>query len=1399
MGSGWDSTQLEASFKNAGYDMSAGGFEQSMYDHFDRYGKFEGVNPSEYFDSAAYIYAKAVDFYAEANNVLPAAVVVTEQMLKSMYNAIGAAGMSPWDHYATYGAGEGLNPSTNFDSAAYITNKTAQVNAAEQDGRSDWTEAEVLKAILDNNLTPLTHYFEYGQYEEGVTFKPGPFTGGTGTTQNLTQFRDSLYGTNGDDQFNAIVAGDLNDGDYIDGAGGFDTVYATMGKANAASEPTMINVEKLVLHAQSTTEDGGSNAVAGNVHFDAGKILGKVDSDFYSKAYGSSQGLQYLYNDDSRATLIVEDVRSYSTDMHIGWLEADPTAYDNNGNPTLNYEVYFHSQYLMPQGASSTGILNIELMDVKNSQEDKIHSLEQNVYDTMIFTINGTEYRLTAAEGFRGQGATIQTLLEAMETALSANPALDALIDLSLQQETYTGRGGSTSLGFYEYNNGHRIVVTANTKDIQFNGWVSSSNQPTDPEGVIAWAFNKGGSEVCPLIQTNIHLDNVGTVQWTDLYANCLPDEEIFGSASGDMIVGAYDNRAGIERFDVVVDQGSWLSSLASTNNTLRMVTVKAGDVNQDGHIGNIEKYANNDKTGELFIGKSLEANSQETAHWTVKPALLSTDGLTDVKIFSAVVDNVTYDGNLNIGAKFTNEGYQKYLHDHDNDLLVPGGLGTQYTGAAPGGGFDYTLGSANDILNMQLHGGMVADNDFVMNIKAGDGNDLVNISWNNQNAAGDDIAMTFQQVIDSAKLRNVTIEAGDGDDTVWTWGSLKPTDATTGDKATAGAVTVNGGEGNDAIYVGQFQDGSVITGTVLEHNAVWAFNVDPDHRMIDYTPAGAQAHDNNFLAVNDATTLAGSAAAHSGFGVYVTVNFMGFTSEVRLDGYTVATNGSLANLKTVDINNAIIKAIESDPTLSKLLIAKDGAGYGLIVESMIDGAMSTTDLGISFRTWNGIDGTGSVSANLRDVDGDYATQMASHDGVAQVPFDPATPLTSTNTAAVGDAFTATFGAVLLASLDTVGEEVVFTVDNVEYKATIAAGGGTADNAALDALLAAAVATDGTLLTDVWALGAAAGTGAVVFTRADVSQNVNGTFTTPPVITAKDAADPLVNVGTGTVVDGTTDSFSANISTLTVTPAGEWFGIEIEGVSYYAQQAANGSTQLTIAQLLAAARVNGNGALLTDDWALTGPDTAKVFTRVDPLDNDTAGGWTPGAQTDNSADLLGAPAQNNGVDATGTDEGTYSVNRVDGGLGDDVIVLNVGSLIDTINGVDHYINDTLVLSGDFGNDHVVNFDTGIDKVEFNVGARGFITGGNGGTTAALNNTTITTIEAAIAASATAAASQKSVGYMQVNGSANEYVFFQIDNNSTAGVVESEVHVLGTITLAAGEVFNVGDMLNIAPA
>ncbi|WIX31253.1 phage tail tape measure protein [Salinicola sp. JS01] len=82
---------------------------------------------------------------------------------------------------------------SSFDAAAYLTNKTAEVNAKRQGGRDDWTPGEVYDRILKDYGSLEAHYQQIGR-DEGVspTYQSGEDTVG----QQTRRFDEDTYVAN---------------------------------------------------------------------------------------------------------------------------------------------------------------------------------------------------------------------------------------------------------------------------------------------------------------------------------------------------------------------------------------------------------------------------------------------------------------------------------------------------------------------------------------------------------------------------------------------------------------------------------------------------------------------------------------------------------------------------------------------------------------------------------------------------------------------------------------------------------------------------------------------------------------------------------------------------------------------------------------------------------------------------------------------------------------------------------------------------------------------------------------------------------------------------------------------------------------------------------------------------
>lgn len=888
MGEGWDSLRLKVAFDAAGYSTDAEG----LYRHFLDYGNAEGVSGSSWFDNSEYLYNKAADYYGRTN--------ITDQNANSMLVAMNQAGMSPYEHFHLYWAesfaskGVFHNPSQSFDTAAYMDAKLAEM----QKDDPAYTMEMLVKDFQDAGLDPVQHYEMYGK-AEGLSVSSAVL----GNTYQLTTGDDEIQGTAGNDYINAKV-GTLDDRDYIDGQAGHDTLYANLksGDGQDVISPDIQNVETILFRAQTATDGVGNNLT--NSYFDAGNVF-----------LAAGQMLT-LGSDNSRASLEIEDVRHNSNETTVRFSNTDP------GN--VDFSVYFDAQHLVREDSQTTGTLYAQLIDTVGALPvaDGGHAdpLYDNPYTGFKFSLNGKEYTLNfgAYNHTTDESPSYDELVAQMQAAIDADSELSGLGLTVAKGDVFTAVVG---IGDHkgETVQGNKIVISSNQGSLEGGNWIASNGLP--PTNSTSATFSDDVQTTCPLIQTNVELDNVGRVQWADA-SPCLPDDSIFGSEAGDLVIGSNAGRGGVERFDVVVDKGSWLSSLSSTNDALRLITVKNGAVNGAGDDGN------------LFIGTPLDvealgntganpATDAELAHWMNVPRLLSTDGLTNVKVFDASEMN----GKVNIGAQLTDTALDKYMADVD-------GLNTMYSNYAPSGDFRYYLGTNDDTLNMKVNAGIAADRDFNLDIQTNDGDDLVNFSFEN---------LTGSRLLNQIALNNVSINLGAGNDEVWFWGN--------------GAVKVNDGAGDDKVYVGQNAD---------DQNAVFVFGANnAAETFILAGPDGAQPLKNEVVSTGEPAVVLSNAQA--GDYVDVTVTFKGIASTVRLN-----VNANQAFIDMDMANKAIIEAINEDPALGALLVAKDGMGNSLLVESLVDGAFAGADLKVEFSKG----GTGTTTV----ADGVYTAAGTNSD-----------------------------------------------------------------------------------------------------------------------------------------------------------------------------------------------------------------------------------------------------------------------------------------------------------------------------------------------------------------------------------------------------------------------------------
>lgn len=1001
---GWTMTKLMDSFAQNGFVGADG-----AYAHFVQFGSAEEVAPNADFNANEYYAAKAAQFYG----VEPKAV--TEFQIANVKQIITSNGMNAWTHYQQFGSAEGVNPSNAFDANAYLAAKAVAMG----DG---WTAEKVAEAIKGNGMTVLEHYLQYAGTGENEVAKGATYpvpddqkvpSSVTSTTYDLTVGQDSLSGTIGNDTFNAFIFDNQNtlqSGDRIDGGAGHDVLNADLGtSALFAATPEIKNVEVIKFRAQANATDNGSNNVAN-------AAAARIDAE---RIQAGDDGKLQLWSQDSRADLVIEDVRVNSNNVTIGMGNTD------SGN--VDMKVYFNDQYLKSEDATTTGTLNLQLIDtvgaLTEAQGGHADPLYDNPYTGFKFTLDGKEYTVDfkAYNHNTDETPTYAELAAQIQAAINADATLSKLgltVTLDGTFDAVVGIGdhkGTTVTG-------EKIVVTSSNGALSGGTWLASNGLPETNSTSATMSSDQVNS--CPLIKTNVALDNVGQVQWDDAHAACLPDESVFGSQAGDLVIGGMGTRGGVERFDVTVERGSWLSSMSSTNNTLRMVTVKNGDTGNDGvDAGN--------GMGQLFIGDTLQEGNAMTA-WQDAPRLLSTDGLTDVKTFDASAMG----GTVNIGAQITSASYDKYLKDVDGV--------EDKNNSATNGDFSYKTGTGNDTVNMAVDGRVAGDNDFRLNIETNAGNDLVNFSFN---------GFTANQLANQMALNNVSIATGAGDDIVKFWGD--------------GAVKVDGGAGNDAIYVGQ---------NGADHNAVWVMNSNADHWAIYSDPMkGVQSLNNDVLSTAASFTYTGAVAGES---LQVTVSFKGITVTANIGTMNAATGSFTAE----QVNAAIISAINNDATLSKLLAATDGAGHSLLVESLIDGKMDAGDLTFNFAAVKA-DGTVGTDPTTTTLDTAYGA-TDNHFAVYGQEVASASNFTEGGGSTNEEQHLVLDGSTAIA----VGDTFSITIDGKVYTTEALAGN---DVAALVTALNAAKDSAGTALSTV--LNATNTGNDIKLTWTDTTNHQNGT------------------------------------------------------------------------------------------------------------------------------------------------------------------------------------------------------------------------------------------------------------------------------------------------------------------
>lgn len=524
------------------------------------------------------------------------------------------------------------------------------------------------------------------------------------TMQYLTAGQDMLNGSAGSDAFIAWIFDNQNtaqSGDMIDGGAGTDTLFAEIGNSQdfAISLKTE-SVEVASFRAQAVAGDSADNEVLGDM------VIGDANNAVQIDAQDMN-GTREFWSTDSRADLVIEDVRNNSHETTLGWRNADAGDVD--------YAVYYDSQHITaPDGTTSGSQLFLELLDLE-AAADTGDKLTNNPYVGVKLSVDGVEYTIVG-------DATITTTYEDLVAALNA--ALDAAgldtITASLGEE-FKKFSADDGLQYA----GTQIVLTNTGAEVLGGiGWIADDVVPADTN--VHTAINDAApSTTTALTQTDIIFDNIGR-----------------GSESGDFRAGNMSTgdsgSQGIQQFNIQVQRDSWVTSVSTTNNDLEVVNV----VNYEGYNGDLRIGDNGDNDGYT--------------------------GLEDVRVFNAstMEGDVTLEADLDadIIAKYDDLTDSQAGAARDNVAFA-------YSTGSGNDTVDLTIAEeAVSYEDLELTIDTGAGND-VVNFEVANDTAALNVNWLVDQAALDNVTIATGAGNDTVNAYGdgeATITTGSGNDTVY-------------------------------------------------------------------------------------------------------------------------------------------------------------------------------------------------------------------------------------------------------------------------------------------------------------------------------------------------------------------------------------------------------------------------------------------------------------------------------------------------------------------------------------------------------------------------------------------------------------------------------------------------------
>lgn len=502
-----------------------------------------------------------------------------------------------------------VNEGQTFGEAAY--NAITLLQDVDLTVNPEWTEAQ---AILANKAAVAEYFALNTEYSDELTtaqsqavvdgvsadeatvtektdaIDAGTIFGGEPTTGlDLTEDRDILNGTSGDDTFVAAVSANddgavanaLSTGDSLDGLAGRDMLEATLindqieqGNAQLAVRPVTDNIEEVYIEA---LDDVTLNATR-------------------------MSNVEEYWSNFSDADLTIQNVSLRGNNLQI---TKDLTFGLRDTNASTDFTAYIESPALTaaPDTVSNSQ-LSVQIADVSTETPE---TPLLNVNMDLGFTIGGESYVL---EDLQADGGTYAGLITAVQTALAELGLGDLVVSAGDNYNQVTFAGNTVTLPFTATE---LLVSDPNGgvfSDVTFQ---QNAIEPVEDGFLVAGT----AAPVAPtassnLIETNVVLDYAGR-----------------GSIGGDVTIGGQStSEEGVQQFNVTVDRDSSISSLVQTassfiaggdnNEQLMNIFIDSAEANGDLYIGGIDENlelvnATAFLGDELSIGEMDDVNNLRT------------------------------------------------------------------------------------------------------------------------------------------------------------------------------------------------------------------------------------------------------------------------------------------------------------------------------------------------------------------------------------------------------------------------------------------------------------------------------------------------------------------------------------------------------------------------------------------------------------------------------------------------------------------------------------------------------------------------------------------------------------------------------------------------------------------